>query len=305
MSSQDLLTNMDEKDLRDMLKVTGRLEVKMITANLEDLDRRMSQAENAIEELKRLIHAGVRQPLADVLKNWWNEEVGTTANELSRTEFVSRVLGWLSKDGKRLQDWIKYEGDIRKKLPERASLAPNHSVFLHLATQLVDLDKSGVVTQRELIDMQELTRNIAGELNLFPHVESMMDVLDVLHAFLVKKSETFFSQLLGEPVQRLLQLQKSLFIKQEEVSRSYEAQQQLVTEYVPKTREWLYEAFEDWVNVVNGKVQDKDSRIFLLLAVPGMGKSIFSAVLQLYKLDSILAAKANKDTKEKVHVRDI
>jgi hypothetical protein len=63
----------------------------------------------------------------------------------------------------------------------------------------------------------------------------------------------------------------------------------LLDEFHPGTRQWLFDDFNAWLEGGGGHSSSEGgggpaSRSFLLLAGPGMGKSVFTAVLQT-KLD--------------------
>ncbi len=63
----------------------------------------------------------------------------------------------------------------------------------------------------------------------------------------------------------------------------------LLDEFHPGTRQWLFDDFNAWLEGGGGHGDSEGgggpaSRSFLLLAGPGMGKSVFTAVLQT-KLD--------------------
>jgi hypothetical protein len=65
-------------------------------------------------------------------------------------------------------------------------------------------------------------------------------------------------------------------------------------EYVAGTRKWLYTAVEDWLSGLDPTSAD---RMFVLLADPGMGKSVFSAVIDT-QLAARLYAKKKGQTKD-------
>jgi hypothetical protein len=57
---------------------------------------------------------------------------------------------------------------------------------------------------------------------------------------------------------------------------------ELLSQYVEGTRQWLYKDFRSWVQGVapgHYAPASNESRAYLLLAGPGMGKSVFSAVI--------------------------
>lgn len=57
----------------------------------------------------------------------------------------------------------------------------------------------------------------------------------------------------------------------------------LVAQYVEGTRQWLNDDINKWLDVATASTSDdKSSRMFLLLAGPGMGKSVFSAVMHTH-----------------------
>jgi hypothetical protein len=75
-----------------------------------------------------------------------------------------------------------------------------------------------------------------------------------------------------------------------DIMRSY-AVSDLLNTYVPGSREWLYAKLEAWLQAVAPlpagstqhspampEVLDSKARMFLLMAGPGMGKSVFSAI---------------------------
>ena len=55
------------------------------------------------------------------------------------------------------------------------------------------------------------------------------------------------------------------------IVRSY-ALSKLTTQYHDGTRQWMFDKVDEWV-------RSKASRLMLMLAGPGMGKSVFSAVM--------------------------
>ena len=69
----------------------------------------------------------------------------------------------------------------------------------------------------------------------------------------------------------------------------------LTDEYRTGSRQWMFNEVEAWLKHlgINSGVADRDtiySRIFLLLAGAGMGKSVFSAVINIF-----LAVRINQD----------
>ena len=58
----------------------------------------------------------------------------------------------------------------------------------------------------------------------------------------------------------------------------------LLEDYVEGTRQWLYDDVRAWLDATNlsgssGAAGQPQSRMYLLLGGPGMGKSVFSAVM--------------------------
>ncbi|KAJ9532875.1 hypothetical protein QJQ45_010968 [Haematococcus lacustris] len=77
-----------------------------------------------------------------------------------------------------------------------------------------------------------------------------------------------------------------------EVMRSYRIAQ-LLDEYHPGSRQWMYDRVNDWLNASSSCSPGDEgaaSRLFLLLADAGMGKSVFSAVMH-----TKLVVRGNKD----------
>ena len=73
-----------------------------------------------------------------------------------------------------------------------------------------------------------------------------------------------------------------LLLQVKDIIQSYKISQ-LVSQYVEGTRQWLYDEINDWLTVATACEGDgKSSRMFLLLAGPGMGKSVFSAVMHTH-----------------------
>ncbi|GFH09203.1 WD_REPEATS_REGION domain-containing protein [Haematococcus lacustris] len=75
--------------------------------------------------------------------------------------------------------------------------------------------------------------------------------------------------------------------------RSYRIAQ-LLDEYHPGSRQWMYDQVNDWLNASSSSSpggQGAASRLFLLLADAGMGKSVFSAVMH-----TKLVVRGNKDS---------
>lgn len=58
----------------------------------------------------------------------------------------------------------------------------------------------------------------------------------------------------------------------------------LLESHVPGTRQWLFDCVNKWLEAALSAGKDATSldhhRMFLLLAGPGMGKSVFSAVME-------------------------
>jgi hypothetical protein len=54
---------------------------------------------------------------------------------------------------------------------------------------------------------------------------------------------------------------------------------ELLGAYVAGTRDWLYADITHWLEGATDAAATSASRMFLLLAGPGMGKSVFSAVV--------------------------
>lgn len=59
----------------------------------------------------------------------------------------------------------------------------------------------------------------------------------------------------------------------------------MVSQYVEGTRQWLYNEVNGWLARATACDGDeKPSRMFMLLAGPGMGKSVFSAVMHTHMM---------------------
>ena len=153
------------------------------------------------------------------------------------------------------------------------------SVFMFL----LDADRNGVITRSELNALQQM----ADSPEFFRKAEFTADTVPKLVNVIFLGFDR--SVLKVEKKQQDLLFQLTQALKISDVMNSYNIGE-LWDEYEPGTRDWMYEKVDSWLDAAS-TAADTTPRLFLLMAGPGMGKSVFSA-----KMDTKLFCRANRDS---------
>jgi hypothetical protein len=190
-------------------------------------------------------------------------------------------------------------GVMSSDMAETLSSKVTHIFLSHVFLPLVDEDGDGMVTTVKLTHLHmrwqalrrmrhlpalQVPEEAKGFLSLMDGVWGMLDPLTLREQLATRASDRTMARELGV----------------DDIIRSFKVSQ-LLAEYVPGSREWLYNRVTDWLDgrtplarhtkQVNPDQQQEQhqqqltttaprTRLFLLLAGPGMGKSVFSAVLR-------------------------
>ena len=149
------------------------------------------------------------------------------------------------------------------------------SVFMFL----LDADHNGMVTRSELNALQLK----ADSAEFKSKAEFTADTLPKLVNVIFLGFDR--SVLKVEPKLQDMLIQLTQALKISDVMNSYNISG-LLDEYMRGTRDWMYAKVDSWLDAA----VDTTPRLFLLLAGPGMGKSVFSAVMH-----TKLFGRANRD----------
>ncbi|KAG1680557.1 hypothetical protein FOA52_015004 [Chlamydomonas sp. UWO 241] len=223
-----------------------QVEVVMIQLNVKEMAITLKQLGDAIKTNQHRPLAG----LLPALNVWWSKNVGSLKMSVDAHEFASKLATWMREKGheQRLQE---YEAELASR---GFHLIASGSVprFLDpVLVWLVDADGDGLITKNKLAAVQIRDERFADQGQLS----------DGTHA--PTPSATSAAHKLLEELEKYLQVKA--------VIQSYQIPM-LLEDYVRCTRVWLYEEVTAWFKAAR-------SHIFMLLGGPGMGKTIFSAVM--------------------------
>ncbi|KAJ9527086.1 hypothetical protein QJQ45_025204 [Haematococcus lacustris] len=269
---------------------------RLMAVELSDIKAGMAQLGSELAKLHQSQDkAAARGPAAlpKYLQTWWFNSVGELETQVTNSGFVSQLVNWFTEAGLQAR-LAAYDQKLRTegKLP----LLPHQQhVFLHyVIVPLADVDKDGFVTRSELLRLQQLGVCYA-EQALVDAPESLPQLLSAV--FLVRSSGPY--PMAGAHHTSSVHLGKHEFLrlpmplKVAEVIRGYRIAQ-LLDEYHSGSRQWMYTRVNDWLNASSSSSPGGEataSRLFLLLADAGMGKSVFSAVMH-----TKLVVRGNKDS---------
>jgi hypothetical protein len=241
--------------------------------------------------------------LASYLKEWWDQQQFRYETKVKHTVFASCLLEWMQADASR-QEALKAfdekveEADNKEVKAALSQLPCTNTPFIDLLILHMDENGDSFITQKELYGIQNLSLVAAQRLGMAAPTE-MMDLLIVLSDHLKDRVPSTVKE-------KDIKLQQSLNV--EGMMLSYDIKTKL-SEYVLGTRDWLFEELDRWIMTNNGDSEPNlvhildrmsqlwggsiqpqlpqlpkthnSSRLLLLLAGPGMGKSVFSAVVHL------------------------
>ncbi|KAL6759842.1 hypothetical protein V8C86DRAFT_1227862 [Haematococcus lacustris] len=263
---------------------------QIMAMELSDMKAGMVQLGSELAKLQQSQDkAATSGPVAlpKYLQTWWYNSVGGLKMRVANSSFVTQLVNWFSQAG--LQATLaEYDKELRTEgmLP----LLPHQQhVFLHFViVPLADMDKDGFVTRSELLRLQQLGECYA-EQALVDAPESLPQLLSAV--FLGHDRDMLVKELVMQGADVMATVRDKLQVA--EVIRGYRIAQ-LLDEYHSGSRQWMYTRVNDWLNASSNSSPGgaaTASRLFLLLADAGMGKSVFSAVMH-----TKLVVRGNKDS---------
>ncbi|KAJ9527505.1 hypothetical protein QJQ45_025765 [Haematococcus lacustris] len=307
--------------LRSIVEQHCGLADRLMAVELSDIKAGMAQLGSELAKLHQSQDkAAARGPAAlpKYLQTWWNNSVGELEMRVANNGFVTQLVTWFSQAG-----WVRqgavhssaghddllqarlaaYDQKLRTegKLP----LLPHQQhAFLHFViVPLADVDKDGFVTRSELLRLQQLGVCYA-EQALVDAPESLPQLLSAV--FLGHDRDMLAKELVMQGADVMATVRDKLQARcahaaahlpaladVAEVIRGYRIAQ-LLDEYHSGSRQWMYTRVNDWLNASSSSSPGgaaTASRLFLLLADAGMGKSVFSAVMH-----TKLVVRGNKDS---------
>ncbi|KAG1659246.1 hypothetical protein FOA52_004691 [Chlamydomonas sp. UWO 241] len=285
------------RGLRKRGSLAKFLSVDGVAHRLEEIRGGMDQAELELhsaflqlfdELVGSILHGRAANVWADISR-WWFKNFGVQASEAPVSEFIAQVEAEVDRimrppPGERRPAFMN---ELDKMLKGRLSGLPagrfsKHSCLDPLLTRMLG------ATVQYPADVVKLQKEAVGVVDRLQDVVAMTmpsDWATLLHvlcegetrkgaAAFQQDSETGLTAVAKDLAARYRQLAST-----EEVIRSYR-QHELLEQYVDGTRQWLLDDVREWVRaVLLPSSTGPKSHMFLLLAGPGMGKSVFSAVL--------------------------
>ncbi len=203
--------------------------------------------------------------LASYLKEWWDQQEFSYGTKVDRTTFASCLLKWMQADAS-CQEALKAFDEKVKEQAALSQLPSTTTPFIDLLVLQMDEDGDGFITQKELHMIHLLSLEAAKRLGASKPTQ-LMDFLKVLADHFKDHAPSSVK----EQDEQDVKLLESLSVK--DLMQSYDIKTKL-SEYVWGTRDWIFNKLDNWIG-------RSDSRLLLLLAGPGMGKSVFSAVVHL------------------------
>ncbi len=237
------------------------------------------------------------------LKDWWD---GLLHHLLSveRAAFVDNFLKWIEEDPARVRAITYYDqiianacqAQVQAEAQAVSSLLfmNSNNPFVDLFVSLLDKDGDEILKQKDLYNFHVWSLEAANQLGMSkpPNVIGYMGIV----AEYFKDRQRLLEHERAILEKKHLKLQDSLKVKG--MIQSYDINTKL-SEYLCGTRDWIFKELDQWIMTNNGdsepnpvhipelmsqlwvgSVQTQNcSRLFLLLAGPGMGKSVFSAVV--------------------------
>ncbi|GFH17743.1 WD_REPEATS_REGION domain-containing protein, partial [Haematococcus lacustris] len=271
---------------------------RVMAVELSDIKAGMVQLGSELAKLHQSQDkAAARGPAAlpKYLQTWWFNSVGELETQVANTTFVTQLINWFSQAGagflvKALLQARLAAYDQKLRTEGKLPLLPHQQhVFLHyVIVPLADVDKDGFVTRSELLRLQQLGECYA-EQALVDAPESLPQLLSAV--FLGHDRDMLAKELVMQGADVMATVREKLQVA--EVIRGYRIAQ-LLDEYHSGSRQWMYTRVNDWLNASSSSSPGGEataSRLFLLLADAGMGKSVFSAVMH-----TKLVVRGNKDS---------
>ncbi|KAL6756674.1 hypothetical protein V8C86DRAFT_3136436 [Haematococcus lacustris] len=254
------------KLLRRLLQQHGNLAEQVIVSELEALSAELkgikldiADVKSRLDQLEKFqVKAAARGPVAlpEYLQTWWKDTVGRLVGRVANNVFLFHLVNWFKRQRGLERTLAEYDEKLREEGVLPLTLDQEH-VYLHCVVMpLMDKDEDGYVgfDRKVVIKKLESARELV-------RVEALDLICDTL--------------------------------QMAEVMRSYRIAQ-LLDEYHPGSRQWMYDRVNDWLNASSSSSPGDEgaaSRLFLLLADAGMGKSVFSAVMH-----TKLVVRGNKDS---------
>ncbi|KAG1654153.1 hypothetical protein FOA52_002590 [Chlamydomonas sp. UWO 241] len=286
------------RGLRKRGSLAKFLSVDGVAHRLEEIRGGMKEATCALhsatlqllDEMGSILHvraANVWSPISV----WWFKHFGVQASKAPVSKFIAQVEAEVDRIMR-----PAFMNELDKMLKGRFPGLPpgrfsKHSCLDPLLTRMLG------ATVQYPADVAKLQKEAVGVVDRLQDVEMPSDWATLLHvlcegekrkgggggdggggvpaaAAFQQDSATGLTAVAKDLAARYRQLAST-----EEVIRSYR-QHELLEQYVDGTRQWLLDDVREWVGAVLLPASTgPKSHMFLLLAGPGMGKSVFSAVL--------------------------
>ncbi|KAL6756673.1 WD40-repeat-containing domain protein [Haematococcus lacustris] len=285
------LQQSDPELLRTLLKQHGGLKDQVIVSELEALSAELkgikldiADVKSRLDQLEKFqVKAAARGPVAlpKYLQTWWKDTVGSQTS-VAYNVFLAHLVNWF-KSQKGLEERLAEYDEMLRDERELPQTPDQKHVYLHCVVMpLMDKNKDSYVTRSDLNYLHQLGYEYAQK-----EPVDLPDLLDILYKGFDRTAAT--NKLVR--VEELDLMCSKLQVA--EVMRSYRIAQ-LLDEYHPGSRQKMYNEVNDWLNASSSSSpggQGAASRLFLLLADAGMGKSVFSAVMH-----TKLVVQGNKDS---------
>ncbi|KAG1665978.1 hypothetical protein FOA52_003203 [Chlamydomonas sp. UWO 241] len=276
------------RGLRKRGSLAKFLSVDGVTHRLEEIRGGMKEATRALQSatvqlLDELVGGILHGRAANVwapISVWWIKNFGVQASKAPVSKFIAQVEAEVDR-----RVGPAFMNDLDKMLKGRCPGLPagrfsKHSCLDPLLTMMLG------ATVQYPADVLKLQKEAVGVVDrLQDDVGMPSNWVTLLHVLCVgemRKGPAAFQQ---DSATGLTAVAKDLAARYrqlastEEVIRSYR-QHELLEQYVDGTRQWLLDDVRKWVRaVLLPSSTGPKSHMFLLLAGPGMGKSVFSAVM--------------------------
>ncbi|KAF5840146.1 hypothetical protein DUNSADRAFT_17630 [Dunaliella salina] len=294
--------------LKQLLQAHGSFGDKVIQAELESLSKRVDLLEQAVVQVKKEVQECESRltilerqmeeisnadpaGLAPWMGAWWRQAAHRLAKTIPAPTFLSKLVDFFKQKGL-VDQLIEYEEALGKEGFSAAMSASSKIVarlddgrplhfFHNVLLPSTDPDGNGVITRSELRQLHLLGIEFARKEDLDFLPNSWEQLLEALfigfdRALLITDGQHGQGKHAGvHAVTEKLQVQA--------VIDSYNTAA-LLDDYVEGTRLWMFDKVRAWLSAAlaapKSKSSEPRSRAFLLLADPGMGKSVFSAVMQ-------------------------
>ncbi len=223
-------------------------------------------------------------------------------SSVSISKFILHVLEWIKGFSKHHHEDFcdkldakvgkAYQTDKGHMDSSNLFLLIETTPFLDLLALLLDEDGDGFITREDLLRLNRIqflaSEALQSNMSKKPEMILLLEIVTQHFSDYEPFKEKSKSMDSNEHHRECKKLQDSLNMK--DMMSSYDIKTKLY-EYVWGTRDWIFKELGDWIS-------KSGSRLLLLLAGPGMGKSVISSVLPL-KLDLAFSVEGLSDPKSK------